>query len=38
VDPSFLFKKIFTDYKEAGGFSLAAVVQRLTGKKLCKVE
>jgi ribonuclease D len=38
LDASFLYKKLFPDYKESGGFSLANVVQRLTGKKLCKVE
>jgi hypothetical protein len=33
-----VYKEYFPDYKEKGGYSLAAVCERLLEKKLCKKE
>lgn len=38
VDIEQMYKKVFPDFKDNGGSSLAKVCQRLLGKKLCKAE
>ena len=38
VDIEQMYKKVYPDFKENGGSSLAKVCWRLLGKKLCKAE
>lgn len=38
MDIQDIYKKVYPNYKDKGGFGLAAVCENVIGKKLCKNE